>query len=88
MSTDFPYAFGTPPWDDQQADAYDDALSNTAYNVSRDLDEIIREALFEVVEDYFEIPEKHSDYILSDKEDFKLNVVNDVMNLYVKTYKK
>lgn len=88
MSTDFPYAFGTPPWDDPEADAYEDAVSDTAYGVSKDLEDIIKEAILEVVEDYFDVPDKYADYILDDKEEFKYHVTDEVIKMYLKIYKR
>lgn len=80
MSTDFPYAWGTPPWDSTEEDAWDNAVGDTAEYLKKDLKEIVREAIYESVDDYITVSEKWHDLIYEDKESFKDCVTEQILN--------
>lgn len=81
MSTDTPYAWGrNPPWDDQESDAYDDAVSNTALEMKKDLNELIREKLEDTVLEYLEVPDKWHDMVIDNIDDFKEQVAQELLS--------
>lgn len=70
-----------PPYESNPIeDVWDNSVSDTVQSIKRDIDAIIREAVLEYIEDYYEIPPQWRDQVLDIEEDFKAEVVEELMN--------
>jgi len=70
-----------PPYDtDPFEDVFDNAVSDTAHEIIRDLSDMIEEKVREHVEEYFDIPPQWYDAIIDQKYDFIEEIVNEVMS--------
>ena len=81
MSTDFPYAWGRPPWDSEPLeDVWEEAVSNTSDDLIKDLKDILREKLIDEVMDYIVCPSEWYDTIKEDEDNFVDQVIDDVIS--------
>lgn len=70
-----------PPYETNPfEDVWDNAVSDTAHEMSKDLLEMIEEKLREHAEEYFDIPTQWHDEIIDQKEDFIEEIVKEVMS--------
>lgn len=70
-----------PPYETNPLeDVFDNAVSDTAHGMSKDLMEMIEEKLREHVEEYFDIPSQWYDEIIDQKYDFIEQVIKEVMS--------
>ena len=70
-----------PPYEtDPFEDVFDNAVSDTAHEVIKDLPYMIEEKVREHVEEYFEIPAQWHDEIIDQKYDFIEEIVKEVMS--------
>jgi hypothetical protein len=70
-----------PPYEtDPFEDVFDNAVSDTAHEVIKDLPYMIEEKVREHVEEYFEIPPQWHDEIIDQKYDFIEEIVKEVMS--------
>jgi hypothetical protein len=80
MSTDFPNAWGRPPFEsDPFEDVWDNSVADTATSVKVDLEDIIKDAIREEIKYYFEIPEQWRDDVLDIESDFIEEVIDTIM---------
>ena len=70
-----------PPYETNPfEDVWDNAVSNTAHEINKDLPEMIEEKVREHAEEYFDIPTQWYDDIIDQKEDFIEEIVTEIMN--------
>lgn len=70
-----------PPYEsDPFTDVWDNSVSDTVQSIKRDIYVIIRDAVLEYIEDYYEIPPQWHDQILEIEEDFKAEVLEELIN--------
>ena len=65
---------------DEFEDVWEDAIADTVHNIKKDLTDIIREAVSEYIEDYYEIPSQWADSFLEMKYDFDAQVLDELIN--------
>jgi len=70
-----------PPYEtDPFEDVFDNAVSDTAHEISKDLLEMIEEKIREHAEEYFDIPPQWEDEIRDQEGDFIDEIVKEVMS--------
>lgn len=70
-----------PPYETNPfEDVFDNAVSDTAHEISKDLLEMIEEKIREHAEEYFDIPPQWEDEIRDQEEDFINEIVKEVMS--------
>jgi len=70
-----------PPYETNPfEDVFDNAVSDTAHEISKDLLEMIEEKIREHAEEYFDIPPQWEDEIRDQEEDFIDEIVKEVMS--------
>jgi gamma-glutamyl-gamma-aminobutyrate hydrolase PuuD len=70
-----------PPYETNPfEDVFDNAVSDTAQEISKDLLEMIEEKVREHAEEYFDIPVQWHDEIIDQKYDFIEEIVKEVMS--------
>ena len=70
-----------PPYEtDPFEDVFDNAVSDTAHEIKKDLSEMIEEKIREHAEEYFDIPAQWHDEIIDQKYDFIEEIVKEVMS--------
>lgn len=69
-----------PPYESNPIeDVWDNSVSDTVESIKKDLVDIIREAVSEYIEDYYEIPPQWEDQILDIKSDFDEQVLDELI---------
>lgn len=69
-----------PPYETNPfEDVWDNAVSDTVETIKKDLDDIIREAVIESIEHYYEIPSQWRDEVLDIESDFQQEVIDELM---------
>jgi hypothetical protein len=70
-----------PPYETNPfVDVWDNSVSDTAHEISKDLMEMIEEKVREHVKEYFDIPPQWRDEVDEHKEDFIEDVITEVMS--------
>lgn len=70
-----------PPYETNPfVDVWDNAVSDTAHEINKDLLEMIEEKVREHAEEYFDIPPQWHDEIIDQKHDFIEDVITEVMS--------
>lgn len=69
-----------PPYESNPIeDVWDNSVSDTVESIKKDLPDIIREAVSEYIEDYYEIPSQWRDEVLDIKSDFDEQVLDELI---------
>lgn len=69
-----------PPYESNPIeDVWDNSVSDTVESIKKDLPDIIREAVSEYIEDYYEIPSQWRDEVLDVKSDFDEQVLDELI---------
>ena len=70
-----------PPYESNPIeDIWGNSVSDTVESIKKDLVDIIREAVSEYIEDYYEIPSQWRDEVLEMKYDFDVQVLDELIN--------
>jgi hypothetical protein len=70
-----------PPYETNPLeDVFDNAVADTAHEISKDLLEMIEEKIREHAEEYFDIPPQWEDEIRDQEYDFIEEIVKEVMS--------
>jgi hypothetical protein len=70
-----------PPYETNPfEDVFDNAVSDTAHEISKDLLEMIEEKIREHIEEYYDIPPQWEDEIRDQEGDFIDEIVKEVMS--------
>lgn len=69
-----------PPYQtDPFTDIWDNSVSDTIESIKQDLPDIIREAVMEFIEQYYEIPSQWRDEVLDNEADFQQEVIDELI---------
>ena len=79
MSTDTPYAWGNPPWDNKIEDVWQRSVEDTAEGIISDLNEIVYQYALDNASEYYKIAPGWEDQILDIREDFDQEIAEKVI---------
>lgn len=69
-----------PPYESNPIeDIWDNSVSDTVESIKQDLPDIIREAVMEFIEQYYEIPSQWRDEVLDNEADFQQEVIDELI---------
>lgn len=69
-----------PPYETNPIeDILDNSVSDTVESIKKDLPDIIREAVMDFIEQYYEIPSQWRDEVLDNEADFQQEVIDELL---------
>ena len=69
-----------PPYESNPIeDIWDNSVSDTVESIKKDLPDIIREAVIDFIEQYYEIPSQWRDEVLDNEADFQQEVIDELI---------
>ena len=69
-----------PPYETNPfEDVWDNSIADTVETIKKDLPDIIREAVMDFIEQYYEIPSQWRDEVLDNEADFQQEVIDELL---------
>lgn len=69
-----------PPYETNPfEDVWDNSIADTVETIKKDLPDIIREAVMDFIEQYYEIPTQWRDEVLDNEADFQQEVIDELI---------